>query len=79
MIELIAVCVLTTGQLFTIPPDWKAVEVRAEGYTSITYLDTRYCPNGCPPPKGYVKLNRKIGVGERVKLPDGCEVEAENG
>lgn len=41
-------------------------------------LNTAYCsPSGCPPPKGYVKLSRKIGVGERVKLPDGCEVEAE--
>lgn len=84
-IELLVTCFLATGQLYTIPRGWQAVEVHPGGYsTSLWLAPSVSClsPDGLtttcqpPTPKAHIKMRREISAGDVVSLPVGCEVEA---
>lgn len=77
MIDILVTCLLEG--LFEPPDGWtlmKAFSPLKFGFT----VDTRYCPEGCPPPRPYVVITRKADPGHVVEIPKDCNtIEIQGG
>ena len=77
MIELLVTCYLLVNQEWIPPKGWTVTKVFTGGWDFVLSVTPTACgPNGCPTPKPYVILTRRMNNGDRLSLPDGCQVEA---
>ena len=76
MIELLVTCYLLVNQEWIPPKGWTVTKVFTGGWNFALSVTPSSCgPDGCAIPKPYVVLKRTINNGERLSLPEGCQVE----